>query len=160
MEREPKRTSRPIPRGDGRGTTPPESERGERASRSSPRIGGFKILVIDDSEIVLEATREMLKAGGFQVVTCDSPIGAGLLVVAEQPDLVLVDLNMASVGGERVVSSLKSGPRTGHIPVYLYTSAPASEVAAVLKRSRADGVIPKGGSGLDLATALRGVLGR
>ena len=76
----------------------------------------WKILIIDDSELVLAATRGMLESLGFLVVTVSSPIGAVLVAAEERPDLVLVDLSMASLSGDRVVSSLKRNARTSAIP--------------------------------------------
>lgn len=136
----------------------PESEPfSQRAPRSSSRR---KIMVIDDSEIVLEATKTMLVERGFDVVLCDSPIGAVLRVINERPDLVLVDLDMASMPGDRVIASLKSGPRTARIPVCLYTGKDADEAREAVRRSGADGLIEKTWDALSLAQAVRRVLAR
>lgn len=136
----------------------PDSEPvSQRAPRSSSRR---KVMVIDDSEIVLDATKAMLLEGGFDVVTCDSPIGAVLRVISERPDVILVDLDMASIPGDRVIASLKSGPRTARIPVCLYTGQDASTAREALKRSGADALIEKTWDALSLAQAVRRALAR
>lgn len=117
-------------------------------------------MVIDDSEVVLTVTRIMLQATGFDVVVCDSPVGAVLRVVSELPDIVLVDLQMASISGDRVVTALKGGARTAGIRVCLYTSTPFSEAQEIMRRCRADGFIQKGSDKMTLAAAIRRVLSR
>ena len=117
-------------------------------------------MVIDDSEIVLEATKAMLVECGFDVVICDSPIGAVLRVINERPDVVLVDLDMASMPGDRVIASLKSGPRTARIPAHLYTGKDAETAREAMKRSDADGIIEKTWDALELGQAVRRALAR
>jgi CheY-like chemotaxis protein len=141
-----------------RDSKPPENEPlSQRAPRSSSRR---KVMVIDDSEIVLDATRAMLIEGGFEVVTCDSPIGAVLRVISERPDVVLVDLDMASMPGDRVITSLKSGPRTAKIPACLYTGKDAATAREAQRRCGADALIEKTWDALSLAQAVRRVMAR
>lgn len=157
LEGEPlsQRTLRPPSERERRG---PDSEPlSQRPPRSSSRR---KIMVIDDSEIVLQATKAMLQEGGFDVVICDSPIGAALRVIQERPDLVLVDLDMASMPGDRVIASLKSGPRTARIPVFLYTGTNAEAARDIAKRSGADGLIEKTWDAMIFAQMVRRALAR
>src|SRR5262245_47963676 len=102
-----------------------------------------KIVVIDDSDIVLEATRMMLESHGFHVVTIDTPIGAAMSVAREQPKLVLVDLNMASMSGDRVVEALKKGQRTRGTPVLLYSGRSEEDLKEMAVRCGADGYVQK-----------------
>lgn len=136
---------------------PDRGAESERVPRSAPRR---KVMVVDDSEIVLEVTRGMLRSSGFDVITCDSPLGAVLRVIQEKPDVVLVDLEMASMGGDRLILSLKQGPRTAHIPVFLYTGQETRVAQDAVRRSRADGFIAKGCDPLLLANAVRRALAR
>lgn len=119
-----------------------------------------KVLVVDDSDLILRLTSAMLQANGFDVTTCDSPAGVVLRVIAEQPDLVLVDLDLGDVTGDRVIASLKNSPRTAHVRACLYTAAEAPEVADAMRRSRADGIIAKSSDGAALARAVRKAIGR
>lgn len=102
-----------------------------------------KILVVDDSEVVLEVTEYMLRSTGYDVVTCNTPIGVTLVAVREQPALVLVDLDMASMGGDRVVASLKASTRTANIPVLIHSDRDVLELEAAAHDSGADGYIRK-----------------
>ena len=127
----------------------------ERAPRSGVR---WKVMVVDDSEIVLKLTSAMLQAGGFDVTTCDSAAGVVLRVIAEKPDLVLVDLNLGEVSGDRVIASLKNSPRTAHVRACLYSAEEAPSVAEVVRRSRADGFIQKGADTEAFTRAVRRAL--
>lgn len=130
-----------------------------RTKSSGRDSGPPKVVVIDDSEIVLEATRHMLERAGLRVVTCASPIGAALIVSREQPDLVLVDLDMASMSGERVVAAIKNGPRTAKLAVYLFSDRRVPELTAAAARSGADGFIRKEGDANALMRSIRKALG-
>jgi CheY-like chemotaxis protein len=150
---------KPAGSGDERaheGAGGPGSGREEQGAASGRR---YKILVVDDSALILRMTSVMLEAHGFEVITCDSPVVAGLRAGTERPDLVLVDLDLGDVSGERVVAAIKNGPRTAHLRVYLYTATEVATLDETVRRSRADGVIPKGSDGAALARAVRRALG-
>lgn len=106
-------------------------------------MSGQKVLVIDDSVIVLETTRMMLEDHGIEVVAVDTPIGAAMIVAREQPNLVLVDVNMASMSGDMVVEALRRGQRTKSTPVLLYSGRSAEELQETATRCGADGYIQK-----------------
>lgn len=119
-----------------------------------------KVVIIDDSEIVLELTRSVLQDAGIQAVTCSSPIGATLVVAREKPDLVLVDVDMASMSGERVVTGIKTGPRTAGVPVVLYSDRRSDELAQIAERCGADGFVRKGGEAASLIRSIRRIASR
>ena len=53
-----------------------------------------KIFVLDDSQTFLAYARVLLESQGYQVFTFDSPLGITREVIRQQPDLVIVDVNM------------------------------------------------------------------
>src|SRR5688500_15479513 len=61
-----------------------------------------KVMMVDDSDVVLEAGRIVLEENGFDVVTLDNPLLVALAVRREQPDLVLLDVNMPALKGDAV----------------------------------------------------------
>lgn len=114
-----------------------------------------KILVVDDSEVVLEVTEYMLRSTGHDVVTCNTPIGVTLVAAREQPALILVDLDMASMGGDRVVASLKASMRTAEIPVLIHSDRATEELESAARRSGADGFIRKTSDAAALSRQIR-----
>ena len=131
-----------------------------KAHTTTPTQRTVKVVVIDDSEIVLEQTRLTLEREGISVVTCNSPIGSTLVVAREKPDLVLVDVDMASMNGGRVVSGIKSGPRTSSVPVLFYSDRSPAELDSLVRSSGADGYIQKDGDPAALVRQVRRALSR
>jgi NarL family two-component system response regulator LiaR len=82
-----------------------------------------KILVCDDHEIVHDALTQMLTLNGFEVVNARSGEDGVAMVVAERPDLVLMDIIMPDArlnGIEACREILNLYPET---PVIMYTAA-------------------------------------
>lgn len=104
-----------------------------------------KIVVIDDSEIVLEVTKGALDGAGFEVVTHDRPAGCVALILHEKPDLVLMDVNMPGLGGDTIVSVLARAQPTGDTVVLLHSSLSADVLRAKAASAGAHGFIQKSG---------------
>jgi len=81
-----------------------------------------RILIIDDSAVILERLRARLAAAGYDVVTTTQTVGAARYLV--QCDLAIVDFHMPGIDGGAVVASLReAAKRTGDGPLfYVYTS--------------------------------------
>jgi len=91
-------------------------------ARDAQLMASERILVVDDEEDLLELIRYNLGKEGYRV-DC---IASGEEAIAEaresQPDLVLLDLLLPSVDGLDVCKTLKSDPRTRHIPIIMVTA--------------------------------------
>jgi len=61
-----------------------------------------KVLVIDDDEQYLKLTARMLRGAGYEVVTRSAAIGTSAAVAGERPDMVLIDLDMPVLDGDRL----------------------------------------------------------
>lgn len=101
------------------------------------------IAIIDDSELTLALAAEVLQDAGYEVTPIDTPIGAVIRLGDRPPDLVLVDLNMASLSGERVIQTIRKDPRLGAIPLLIYSDQDANLLRAAVDRSGANGFISK-----------------
>jgi CheY-like chemotaxis protein len=58
------------------------------------------ILIVDDSEVVLEVARSVLEEAGYKVLTQSRANGSLNLIISEKPDLVLLDVNMPNLSGD------------------------------------------------------------
>jgi CheY-like chemotaxis protein len=102
---------------DGQGAPPllrillPASEaRGVPApSRQDAVEPGGMILLVDDDEILLEVTREILETGGYRVLTATGGRQALELFEAwrDEIDLVMLDMIMPGMGGSETFRELK-----------------------------------------------------
>lgn len=82
---------------------------------------GGKILVIDDSWVVLEAVRASLVAAGFTLRVTAEPESATKMV--EWAELVIVDFHMPSTDGAALLRLLRAAAKDGETRLfYLYTS--------------------------------------
>jgi PAS domain S-box-containing protein len=81
---------------------PPETPL-ERSAAASNRT----ILVVDDEEIIREITSEILRQSGYRVLTAESG-EEGMRIYREhkEVDLVLLDLGMPGMGGEKCLEEL------------------------------------------------------
>lgn len=104
-----------------------------------------KIVVIDDSEIVLEVSKAALEGAGYEVVTHDRPAGCVALILHEKPDLVLMDVNMPGLGGDTIVTVLGKAAPTSDTIVLLHSSLSAEVLRGKVTTAGAHGFIQKSG---------------
>lgn len=102
-----------------------------------------KVLVIDDDPIVLEVVRERLEGAGFSVVLRDEPLGTTNVVRDEKPDIVLLDIMMPALNGERLAALLRSNRSLGSIGIVLHSSKTPAELAPLVEQTGAIGAISK-----------------
>jgi PAS domain S-box-containing protein len=86
-----------------------------------PEIRKIIILHVDDNETTRYTVGRILKQAGYEVR--EAATGAeGLQKAQEQPDLIVLDVNLPDINGFEVCKRLKADPATNHIPV-LHLSA-------------------------------------
>lgn len=83
---------------------------------SFPIAENQKILIVDDSAMVLKILYDMLK-NEYVVIQAKSGEEALQLAVREIPDLILLDVIMKDMDGYQVCKVLKSDPLTKNIPI-------------------------------------------
>lgn len=99
------------------------------------------IFICDDDHDIAEVTRLILEREQYTVKLFSICEGIVEAAEADQPALILLDLWMPDMGGEKVAMLLKANRGTRHIPVYLFSAV--RNVDQVVKRCGADGYIPK-----------------
>jgi CheY-like chemotaxis protein len=101
------------------------------------------VMVVDDSEVVLELTRSTLEAAGYRVLTRNRPAGCIAAMLQEDPDLVLIDVSMPGVDGDTLVRCFGTAHPTSRSVVLLYSSLPEEALKAKAAASGAHGFIQK-----------------
>ena len=90
-----------------------------------------KILVVDDNQVILKTTLQMLSTKGYQVTTATGGPEALSAVRKEKPDLILLDLTFppdaSNVGGPLqdgffIIQWLRRTPETEKIPVIMISA--------------------------------------
>jgi len=84
------------------------------------------VLYVDDSEDTLEIAKIVLANSGYQIITASSGKEAVEVCANEQPDLILMDLNMPDLDGFASIQLLKSGGYNN--PIVILTASENEEV--------------------------------
>lgn len=102
-----------------------------------------KVLVVEDNPMNQILAREILTANGYDVVEANTGSDAIKKVMAERPDIILMDLNLPEMDGITATRILKSDDTHKNIPVIALTaSAMKGEVERILAEGF-DGYISK-----------------
>jgi CheY-like chemotaxis protein len=109
-----------------------------------------KVMIVDDSEIVLTVAQHALENAGYEVLTHPRPAGCIALILQEAPDLLLIDVNMPGLNGDTVVKMLGSTQANSQMVILLFSSLPADVLEQKAIASRAHGYIRKTESPMDL----------
>ncbi|CAA9545447.1 MAG: hypothetical protein AVDCRST_MAG88-364 [uncultured Thermomicrobiales bacterium] len=88
------------------------------------------IVVVDDDELLAELMQTHLADLGYTVTSCTRGDEAFGVVRPARPDLVILDVRMAGLGGLGVLYLLATDPQTARIPVLLCTAVSAAEMQA------------------------------
>ena len=101
------------------------------------------ILVVDDDYLGRELLQAHMENAHYKVILANSGAKALELAQAEQPDIILMDVNMPGLNGYKACQQLKNTPATRHIPVLLMTAMDDEENMALASESGADGFVSK-----------------
>jgi DNA-binding response OmpR family regulator len=105
---------------------------------------GKRVLVVDDSEIVLEMATDALQEAGFEVVTALNAKDANPLIFSPQrPDLIILDVMLPMLDGDKKARMLKDNKDTRDIPILLLSSKSENDLRFLVQESGADGFIRK-----------------
>ncbi len=101
-----------------------------------------KVLVFDDSPLVLEVTQLALEREGFDVQVAADLTAFEERRAAMAPDLILVDVQMPEAFGDDVATTLR-GARGVAVPILLVSNLEDRELERRALASEADGWISK-----------------
>jgi CheY-like chemotaxis protein len=102
---------------------------------------GKCILIYEDDPEILLLCKTLLLKSQYRVATlsrCENVIGD---IEMLKPDLILMDLWIPEIGGEKAISLIKENPATTHIPVLVFSAN--ADIKEICKKINADGYIEK-----------------
>lgn len=80
-----------------------------------------RILVADDDQAILDATKLFLEYEGYEVLTAfDGDIVPQ--IQRELPDIILLDIWLSGTDGAEIARYLKQQEHTRHIPIILFSA--------------------------------------
>lgn len=118
-----------------------------------------KILIADDSPAFRELELQLLKLKGYELLTASNGVEAVRIALSAAPDLVLLDLQMPIMNGDKVLAILKNHERTHQIPVVIVTTHDNLAERARLSQAGAAAFLGKPINGPQLAWLVGSLLG-
>ncbi len=118
-----------------------------------------RILLLDDSPLVLNATKEALEPAGHELTCVSEPTEFFTALEKLKPDLALVDVSMPTLEGDAVVWIARAHQLHG-CRIVLYSAKTEIELAALVRSSGADGFICKTGDDDKLRSEVAAMLTR
>ena len=88
------------------------------------------VLVVEPDPSLRRGIAAALDAQGMEVVETEDGLGALLELSHRAPDLVVLDMDVSQVSGDRVFRVLRSAPETNHVPVMMLANATPQEVCS------------------------------
>ncbi|MEO7803655.1 MAG: response regulator [Actinomycetota bacterium] len=77
----------------------------------------YRVLIVEDNATVRELLRVLLESDGYEIVEAKDGLEGLLKAEFAKPDLMILDLMMPDVDGERVIAQVRSDPELAHVPV-------------------------------------------
>ena len=103
------------------------------------RASGKIVLIVEDEERIRESLREAFEGEGYRAVTASTGLEALDLIMngrPSRPDVVILDLVLPVIGGDRLYQAIRENAHLAGIPVIVSTSNPASAHPGVLVVSK------------------------
>ena len=118
-----------------------------------------KILYVDDDEHTLNIVAKFLISQGYRVLTSSNPFIAPLLE-EEKPDLIVLDITMPLLSGDRIADTLTHQGYAETIPIIFFSGEVPKKIERIVSRIPRSTYVLKE-SGLDtLASRIRHALSR
>ena len=95
-----------------------------------------KILYVEDNDDNIFMLQKRLTRAGFTVLIAKDGEQGVAMAIAEQPDLILMDLGLPVLDGWEATRQIKAAPQTSRIPVIALT---ANAIKEDMDKSRAAG---------------------
>ncbi len=114
----------------------------------------LRLLFVDDDPTQVELVARALRSDGFEVSSVISPVGVSAIVQTFAPDVVLLDVNIPALSGDRLLSLARQGAPPHTLFVFFSSSDPAS-LRKLAAEAGADGWLSKTSSASEIGAALR-----
>jgi DNA-binding response OmpR family regulator len=117
------------------------------------------IVVIDDCMVTLAIVSDFLSSAGYRVSTAESCVYSNHLIYSSSPpDLILLDLMMPFMSGDKKTRLLKERLKSRNIPIILISSKEESELSVIAANAGANGYLAKPFSATELVSTVQSYL--
>ena len=121
----------------------------------------IRVVIIDDDDFEREFLVDLLRtAGGFNVSSMGSVFGLTNHLINEHVEVVVLDVMMPSIRGDKLAALLRKNPALASLGVVLISSLPEAELAQLMVEVQVDAFVSKANVRAELASALRSIAAR
>lgn len=107
---------------------------------AAPKADG---LIIDDSDLARTAMTRALQRQGLSVVALPSPIGASTVILRQKVRVVVIDVNMPSMQGDKLAKLFRRNRRFDRLGIVLVSGIDADALQGLADDVEADAVVSK-----------------
>ena len=120
-----------------------------------------KILVVDDSELVLVMARDALEEAGYEVYTATNGIEANSYIFSKnKPDLIILDVMLPMLDGNKKAKLLREKEFSRQIPILRISSKSEDELKRLTIEAGVDGYIRKPFTNAGIVASVREYLAK
>lgn len=113
-----------------------------------------RVLIIDDDELARQMMTDLLTNAGHVVTPLASPIGASREVMAMAAHVVVVDVLMPSIRGDKLAHLLRKNPRLSQLGIVLVTSLGRTQLDQLTPPEPGTGIVSKSALDSQLVSAV------
>ncbi len=114
-----------------------------------------KILIVDDDKVLLEMAKDVLAQEGYSVFTSDQSLGTSQKVAKIKPHLIVMDVNMPGLGGDKICKILKESSINKKMKIILYSIKDEDELKGLVAQSEADDFLRKSSNSQELVEKVK-----
>jgi two-component system cell cycle response regulator DivK len=115
------------------------------------------VLIVEDHPLNMKLFRVLLHSRGYETIeTKDGHAGLDL-ARADDPDLIIMDIQLPDISGLEIIRALKGDDRTRDIPIVAITAAMPEEETNI-RAAGADAFLRKPISGAEFLRIVRSLL--
>ncbi|HKQ67981.1 MAG TPA: response regulator [Polyangiaceae bacterium] len=115
----------------------------------------INVLVIDDDAIGRTLLCETLREHYSELTEVTTPIGASRIVSQERIDVVVLDVEMPNLSGDKLAKLFRTNPRLAHVGVVLVSGTGDDQLALLGLECQADATVTKAKVRADLVKAVQ-----
>jgi len=106
-------------------------------------MGKARVLYIEDNIDNMTLVRRVLEIEGYEVISAETGQDGLAKAQANDPDIVITDINLPDIDGYEITRILKSNGKTSHIPVVAMTANVMQKHRDSVAAAGCDGFISK-----------------
>lgn len=103
-----------------------------------------RVLIVDDDTIIADGMKALLELEGIDAWSTSSPFEFPMLLRRHDPDVVLIDLAMPTLSGERLLELSTRRSMHKDARVVLFSGRGTNELSELTERLGAAGYLQKG----------------